>query len=123
MSIENLPPTPTPASALRDRLRGRLTDAMRGKDRTAVRALRSLMSAIDNAEAAPLADHQVEASSVGAGSADVERLILGEADLARIVDREIADRLAAADEIERGGPAEAADELRAEAKVLREHVG
>jgi uncharacterized protein YqeY len=100
---------------------------MRGKDRTAVRALRSLMSAIDNAEAAPLADHQVagavEASSVGAGSADVERLILGEADLARIVDREIADRLAAADEIERGGPAEAADELRAEAKVLREHVG
>lgn len=99
---------------------------MREKDRTAVRALRSLMSAIDNAEATPLADHQVagalESSSVGAGSADVERLLLDEADLARIVDREIADRLTAADEIERGGRAEAAADLRAEAEVLRENA-
>lgn len=118
--------SPTPASGLRERLRTRLTAAMRAKDRTAVRALRSAMSAIDNAEAAPLDDHHragaVEASSLGAGSAEVARLHLSEEEVAAVVRREVDDRLSAADEVERGGRLEAAAELRAEAEVLREHA-
>jgi uncharacterized protein YqeY len=115
---------------LRGRLRGALPAAMKARDAAAVAALRSALAAIDNAEAVepapgppPAAGHADLAGTVaGLGAAEVERRHLQEAEVARIVQAEVADRRAAADAYERAGQAERAGRLRAEADVLSSHL-
>ncbi len=142
---------------MRARLRVALTDAMKARDRVAVAALRSALSAIENAEAVdtpvpadanqpadatgppagtaepaaaepPLTEratveHAGFAGSVaGLRAAEVERRPLTDADVERIVRAEATDRLAAADEYERGGRHDHAERLRGEAAVLRRYL-
>jgi hypothetical protein len=96
----------------------------------AITALRSALAAIDNAESVP-AEHlptsvagneHVAGAAVGLGAAEVERRHLTEADVRSIVEKEAADRVAAADEYERLGRLDLAENLRAEADVLHRHL-
>ena len=112
-----------PRVSLRERLRAALPAAMKARDRIAVSALRSTLSAIDNAEAV---EHPagagrglaIEQSAVGVGAMEVARRDLSEDDVERIVRAEIAERESAADGYEASGRAEHAGRLRAEAAIL-----
>lgn len=107
--------------SLRARLRAALPVAMKARDRHAASALRSALAAIDNAEAvdvAPSGAGAVEQSAVGLGAAEVARRELTEADIAGIVRAEIAERRSAAEEYERLGRADRAENLWAEAAAL-----
>jgi uncharacterized protein YqeY len=111
------------ADALRQRLRGALSAAMKQRDKAAVSVLRATLAAIDNAEAVDrpadadqgLAIEQIEA---GAGVNDVARRPLTAAQVEQIVRGELADRESAADEYERAGRTDLAGELREGAKLL-----
>lgn len=115
---------------LRHRLRHALTVAMKARDRAAIAALRSTLAAIDNAESVPIdqrsrvvvANEHVAGASSGVGTSEVARRELTEADLRSIVEREVRDRLAAADEYDRHGQHEPAETLRAEADAIRPHL-
>ncbi|MGA6166843.1 GatB/YqeY domain-containing protein [Amycolatopsis magusensis] len=107
---------------MRTDLRRGLTQAIKGKDRIAISAIRSALAAIDNAEAPSVEHHATTSIAVGVGSTEVERLHLTDADLHAIVDEEVQQRAKAAEEYERLGRAEQAERLRAEADVLRRYL-
>jgi uncharacterized protein YqeY len=109
-------------------LRDELLAARKDRDATRVSALRSALSAIDNAETPD--DARVDAPSsgkianavVGLGAAEVVRRELSDAQIRDLVQSEIDERLAAAREIY-GSHAERAAGLRAEAAVLTDLLG
>ena len=111
----------TPASAWRDDLGRQLLAARRARDAVRVAALRTAMSAIDNAEtpdgpvpsAGAIAD-----SAAGLGAAEVARRRLSDADVRAVLRAEIAERLSAAADLIAGGRADRAEDLRAEADVI-----
>lgn len=98
---------------------------MKERDRLAVRVLRSVVAAIDNAEAPEVDAHDlaglaIERSPRGAGASEVARVKLSPDDVRAIVRRELDDRICAANGCERAGQAERAAQLRAEAAVLHD---
>jgi uncharacterized protein YqeY len=107
---------------LRDRLRAALPAALKARDRATAATLRATLAAIDNAEAVDAGSAAragaIEASAVGIGVAEVARRDLTEADVAAIVEAEIAERRHAAQVYETSGHADKADELRAAATTL-----
>jgi phosphatidylglycerophosphate synthase len=116
-----------PVEPLRQRLRTALPAAMKAGDRAAVSALRSTLSAIDNAEAverkASVDKHlAIELIPSGAGAAEVARRELTELDVEEIVRTEVAEREAAVRELETAGRPELADDLRAQIRVLATHL-
>jgi uncharacterized protein len=111
---------------MRASLRDDLTAALKARNHVAITALRSALAAIENAESVP-ADHPLDSSignehvagaATGLGAADAERRQLTEADQRSIVENEMRDRSAAADEYEQIGRTDLAERLRAEAEVL-----
>ncbi|MEV4534112.1 hypothetical protein AB0J82_09795 [Asanoa sp. NPDC049518] len=114
-------PTTEP-SALRERLRRTLRDALRARDAVAAGALRSAISAIDNAEAVPVgADGRLSLNplgTVGVGAAEATRRALDDDEILRIVRAEVADRMAAAAQYERLGQVDAAGRMRSGAELL-----
>ena len=113
---------------LRQRLRRVLTESMKARDLVAVSAVRSCLSAIDNAEAvdvslAPGAQAGAIAGAVvGVGAGDVDRRDLTEQDISGIVRAEITERESAAAQYEAIGQKDRAERLLAEAAVLRTHI-
>ncbi len=111
---------------LTDRMREALRTAVKSRDKVAASALRSALAAIDNAGAIELPAARrglaIEESPLGLGAAEAERRTLTEADVARIVRAEIADRDRAAAEYQQAGHDERATRLLAEANVLRDLV-
>jgi hypothetical protein len=116
-----------PADMLRTRLRRHLSDALKARRNEEAAAVRCLMAAIDDAEAAGVRPAARPAASTGqhfagsvagVASGDVPRRELVEADLAAIIDREIADRTASADRYEALGRPEDATRLRDQARLL-----
>ena len=111
---------------LAEQLRAALRTAIKARDRVAVTALRSALAAIENAEAVEVtgaAQHGLAIEqSPGLGGAEVQRRTLTEADVARIVDAEIADREAAARTYVTAGHTDRADLLLAEAAILRRYA-
>lgn len=105
-----------------------LTAALKTRDHTTVSALRSLLAAIDNAEALSTAQMETNASghvagaAGGLGASEVERHHLTEADLRAILDREISQRLTAAAECEQVGRRDQAEHFRSEADVLSRYL-
>jgi uncharacterized protein YqeY len=93
---------------------------MKARDTTAVAALRSALSAIDNAEAV---EHTGPTTRLGVGAADVARRELSATDVVEILRAEVAERISAAAEYERVGRPERAARLRAEAEALLSHLG
>ena len=114
----------TSADEWRDDLRGRLLVAMKVRDRVAMGALRSVLGAIDNAEAAdaeaaPAAESGVIAGGVvGLGAGEVARHELSPADIASLLHNEMTERRTAAGEYHTLGQSDAAATLDAEADVI-----
>ncbi|WP_198345834.1 hypothetical protein [Nocardiopsis gilva] len=109
--------------SLRVRMREALPEAMRARDRVAVRVLRATLAALDNAEAVPadeaeLRGSAIEQSPVGVGVSEAARRELSERTVADIVQAEAAERLEAAMQLTAPMHADRAAQLRAEAAVL-----
>lgn len=113
-------PTPPPAVALTDRMRDDLKAAMRERDQTRVRAIRTAMGAIANAEAPPIGTDARRSSDEPVVGQLVEhvRTELTDADLQQILAAEVADRHDTAEQFEAHGRAEEAAQVRAEAEVI-----
>lgn len=111
------------ATTIRDRIRRDLTPAMRDRDMPRVRALRSALGAIDNAEAVPTTARAgaVENLSVGVGGTEAARRELTAADLLDILQQEVDERETAATECAETAP-EWAKKLRAEAAVIEAYT-
>jgi uncharacterized protein YqeY len=110
----------------RQRLQLALREALRARDTIAVSALRTALSAIDNASAVPVeatpaagtgGPHFAGAVS-GLGAAEAERRILTEPEVEQIVRTEVAERQAAAHSYDQAGRPDQAERLRREASVL-----
>jgi len=115
----------SPEPALRPRLRDALTQAMKARDTTSVRALRSVLAAIDNAEAAdPSAAPREEPGLIaggvaGLGAGEVARRIVTEEDVRDIVLAAISEREAAALQYDVLQRPDEAKRLRDEADLIR----
>ena len=105
------------AEHLRFRLRESLKQALRERDQVATAALRSAVSAIDNAEAVEGPSRYHPRLGVGAG--DVARRDLTEEEIVAVLRAEIAERVAAGEEYLRLGRPGDARRLESEAAVLR----
>lgn len=108
---------PDPRAALREAL----SRAVKARDRVAVRALRSALAAVANAEAVPVDTVEragaVEATAVGVGANDRPRRELDPHAVREVVRSEHRELVEAADGLASTHP-ERADVLRAEAAVL-----
>jgi len=109
---------------LRGRMASALTDAMRARDRVAVTALRSALSAVGNAEAVPVDTlppaGAAETAASGVGVADAPRRELTEQDVRAVVLAELAEHDGAAEHLRVAGRPDDAARVAAEADVLRE---
>lgn len=119
----------TAAQLWRETLRDALLAARKERDATRVSALRSALSAIDNAETPDTVDVDAPKSEaiaggvVGLGAAEVARRELSDAQIRDLLRAEVDERLAAAEQIAGGGHMERAGDLRAEAAVLTDLLG
>ena len=108
-----------PADRLIARLQADLREARRARDTHAIAARRTLLAAIQNAEA-PAVDTDGAAPPPTVGRlVDVARDVLTDADLDAIVDHEIADRMDTIHQIEPYGRADEVVALQAEIEVIR----
>ena len=110
-----------PADRWRTEIRRGLLAARKDRDATRVSALRSALSAIDNAETpeGPVpAASAIADSAVGIGAADITRRALTDDDIRSLMRREIDERHEAAEQIAEAGHADRAAAIRGEASVL-----
>jgi uncharacterized protein YqeY len=113
-----------PADEWRARLRSALLAARKARDTARVSALRSALSAIDNAETPDGAEVDAPSSGkiaggvVGLGAAEVMRRDLSDEHIRELLRTEIDERLTAADDFTAGGHAQRATLLRSEAAAL-----
>jgi uncharacterized protein len=118
----------TAPSMLRSDLRTRLTAALRERDRPAVAALRSVLAALENAEAVPADSARVDGSEhvagavLGVAAGEAARRVLTAAEERDVVDREIAEMLAGAESYDGLGESDRSDELRRVVAVISEVV-
>jgi hypothetical protein len=115
-----------PATLWRETLRASLLTARKERDAIRVSALRSALSAIDNAETpdgpAPSAGALSEVA-VAPGSADVPRRVLSDGEIRALLTAEIEERHAAAAQLAAAGADERASTVRAEAATLSDLLG
>ena len=118
-----------PAAHWREKLRPLLLAARKEHDAIRVSALRSALSAIDNAET-PDTGHlevptggTVAGSVPGLGAAEVPRGVLTDAQIRTLLRTDVDDRMMAAEQMDAGGRPERATAVRAEAAVLVELLG
>lgn len=112
---------------MRDELRRDLREAMKQNATAAVRAIRSLLAAIDNAEAVPLAQTSdsgahIANATVGAGSGDRPRRELTQADLDRVLAAELIELANARQEYLRTGRQDEARKLEEQIEVLSRYA-
>ena len=118
-----------PALLWRRTLRDALLAARKDRDSTRVSPLRSVLSAIDNAETPEGARVDAPSSGtiaggvVGLGAAEVARRELSDAQIRELVHAEIDERLTATRDFTAGGRPERAATLRAEVAVLSDVLG
>jgi len=110
-----------PAQSWRESLRGALLTARKERDAVRVSALRSALSAIDNAETpdgpAPRAG-AIADSAMGLGAAEVARRTLTDAEIRTVIRAEVDERVEAAEQLASAGRPERAADVRAEVAVL-----
>jgi len=105
------------AGALKDRLRGDLKTAMRERNQGKVGVIRTLIAAIDNAEAQPIEAFEQrlrQRETIG----EVARRELDSQALDAVLAAEIQSRISAAEDYERNGRADDAARLREEARLI-----
>ncbi len=110
----------TSVDALKARLRADLKGAMQARRVGETQALRTLLAAIDNAQAVPVEDRGPAhaARAFGDGTGEVPRLDLSDDDVQALLAREAESRRAAAAEMARLGQADRAAALAAEAEIV-----
>ena len=96
---------------------------MRARDKDAVRALRTTLAAMENAEAVPVDEAELrglalEQSPVGVGVTEAARRELSERGVVDVVRAEAAERLELAAQLNAPAHSDRAARLRAEAAVL-----
>jgi uncharacterized protein YqeY len=106
---------------IEEQLRAELKAAMRSRDQPAVRALRTALAAIANAEA-PTVKRQGWQEPVVGELVEHERLELSVDDVHRILQTQVTERRAAIEEYSALGRAADADELAAEVAALEPHL-
>jgi uncharacterized protein YqeY len=119
-----------PATTWRETLRAQLLSARKDRDQTRVSALRSALSAIDNAET-PHADTSdaetpgqvtpdgaIAGAVTGLGSTEVARRQLTDAHIRALLRAEIDERLRDAEQLADNGAEDRAAAVRSEADVL-----
>jgi uncharacterized protein len=118
-----------PAAHWREKLRPLLLAARKERDAIRVSALRSALSAIDNAET-PDTGHldvptggAIAGSVSGLGAAEVPRRVLTDAQIRTLLRTDVDDRMMAAEQMDAGGHSEPATAVRAEAAVLVDLLG
>lgn len=112
------------AEAMKARLRDDLRAAMKGKRSHEATLIRSLIAAIDNAEAPPAQEQGTAAAfhRFRSGSAEVERLSLNHMQVRQVLLAEIDERELAAAELEGLGKMDRAAALRAEILIARRYL-
>jgi len=112
-----------PANRLKDRLRAAMRIAMQAKRADETRLLRSLLAAIDDAQAVPMDEMRSNSSrAFGDGSAEVPRLKLSDEQLQTLLTGEMAVRREAAAEMRRLGQEQRADALGAEVEMIGRYL-
>lgn len=101
-----------PAVSMKTRLRSDLRDAMKARADIETRTLRSLIAALDNAEAPP----------VSAAMGEQQRLLLSEARVRQVVQQEVDEHERASDEFDRLGHGDRRDALRTAAEIARRYL-
>ncbi|MGZ5290643.1 MAG: GatB/YqeY domain-containing protein [Actinomycetota bacterium] len=110
------------------RLRDDLTAALKARDPVTVAALRSALTALDNAGAVEVPASRVEGTehiagaTAGVGSTDIARRVLTESDVTAILRSQIEEHSRAASEYARIGRDDIAERLRSEAEVLAAYL-
>ena len=110
------------ATALKERLRADLKAAMQARSTAEVGVLRTLIAALDNAEAIPGVQYSALPRAFGDAS-EVARLDLDEATVQTLLAGEVQARLAAAADYDRHGRNDEADRLRREAELVSRYTG
>lgn len=110
-----------PNRALRTRLSADLRDAIQSRDRGHVRAIRDVMSAIDNAEAVPPVTGPYE-PSLGVGTTEVSRLSLDRRGIVAVLTREVVERTDAASQYRHIGHTDKAQDLEDEAATIAAYI-
>ena len=110
------------AVALKERLRADLKSAIQAKVVSEVRLLRTLIAALDNAEAVPVAHDKYVSRKFGDPGGEVPRLSLDGEAIAHVLAAEIEARLVAAMDYDRHGEAAEATRLRAEAGLIERYT-
>ncbi len=111
---------------MKTRMRADLRAAMKEGRAAEAKVIRALVAAIDNAEAPALHagdSRTADPHRFGEGTAEIERLWLGQDDVRAILIADIREREAAADEMTRLGQGERAEALPAEAAVAKRYIG
>ena len=106
------------AAALKDRLRADLKNAMQAKASDEVRVLRTLIAAIDNAEAVPRELDSNLPLAFGDPAGEVARRELDAGALDALLGAEAHSRVSAAGEYEQHGRSDEAARLRDEAELI-----
>lgn len=102
------------------RLRADLHTAMKDRRTIDVKVIRSLVAAIDNAEAPTIQAGRT--APARHGSAEVERLLLSRSQVRHLLLAEIHEREQAATELERLDEMDRAEVLRAEARLAKRYI-
>jgi uncharacterized protein len=111
---------PTPSLPIRDQLKADLIKAMKARDKIAVATIRTMLGAIDNAEAVPLPQGLVFAMD---GSAEVPRRLLTEEDIRAILTREWEERRRAHANYQALGLVEETERVLGEVAVFDQYLG
>jgi uncharacterized protein YqeY len=111
------------ATAMKARLRADLGHALKEKDGARAAVLRSLVAALDSAEAPAMSAGPSSGHDFRSGTAEVERLVLDDVDVRRILTTESEERENAAAQFERLGQTDRAVALRLEAILVRRYLG
>ena len=113
-----------PAGEMKSRIRSDLAGAMRGKRAAEIAALRTLIGAIDNAQAPPAGDRhdQYRVARFGDASVEVQRKKLTKGELDQLITNEIEIRLAAAKTLLGAGANDKAQILIREAELLGHYL-
>ncbi|MBB1093329.1 hypothetical protein HUU61_18810 [Rhodopseudomonas palustris] len=112
------------ANAMKTRMRADLRAAMKDGRTSEAKLIRTLVAAIDNAEAPPLSDGEraTDQHRFHDGSAEVERLSLNPAQVRAVLVAEMQERERAAAEMNRVNRLDRADALHAETLLVRRYI-
>jgi uncharacterized protein YqeY len=109
-------------NASRRQMKADLINAMKSREHLKVATLRSVLAALDNAEAVPVSGQRTVAEPVIGQSHEVPRKVLSEEEITQIIQREIDERKAASTEYLRLGQLDEAARLQSAAALIAAYL-